>query len=546
MTGITRSYIKSPLLMFIGITIISAFWFQLFSPIPNRWDAIPTYDSVFFIKMAESILPFREFGWIGYHEPCFYPILTALLTLLTGDLYQSAVLISKASVTILPGIIYLFARDLFSEKVGITSALLILFYPHIKAIAGVSQSEALYVSLITLSAYLLWKAWQKQSFPTAAVAGIFFVLSYLTRSEGVITLLFMAFYLVVVSKLQNRPLRKAVATITVVLLVFGALSAPYISHLSRHYGTFTIGTKTSGIYFWVRSKCFNDPDPDRTEWGLSPQGELNVISMRSRDLLAYWGRDIPRSVGVYLKNFSEQIPGLIPNDGGIKHYPQVYPLYLAIPLIIGLILRIRRRESFTAAGFLLSPFLMLFIYPLLTGGWWRYLINMLPFFVILAAVSLESITIQLARWLPSRGQARSVWIVWAALILITSYHVWVVKWKASPQSVVTYGKDKAQVSDEIKKAGAWARKIIPPSATFMAQWTRLPYYLPGRWVAMPEADLDGVLYYARKNRTSYLLIESNDAITVSQLASNRIPGLSYEGTYASSSIDYYCTIMRLY
>jgi hypothetical protein len=63
---------------------------------------------------------------------------------------------------------------------------------------------------------------------------------------------------------------------------------------------------------------------------------------------------------------------------------------------------------------------------------------------------------------------------------------------------------------------------------------------------MPEADLDGVLYYARKNRTSYLLIESNDATIVSQLASNRIPGLSYQGTYASSSIDYYCTIMRLY
>lgn len=546
MTGITKFYIKPTLLKFVIITIISALWFQLFSTVPIRWAATPTFDSVFFIKMAENILQFREFGWIGYHEPCFYPILTALLTLVTGDLYQSAVLISKASVTLLPGIIYLFARDLFSEKIGITSALLILFYPHLKAIAGVSQSEALYVSLITLSAYLLWKAWQKESYPMAVVAGIFFVFSYLTRSEGVITLLFMSCYLVVVSKLQNRPLRKAVAIITVVLLVFGAFSAPYISHLSRHYGNFTIGTKTSGIYFWVRSKCFNDPDPDRTEWGLSPQGELNVISMRSRDLLAYWGRDIPRSIGVYLKNFSEQIPGLIPNDGGIKHYPQVYPLYLAIPLIIGLMLRIRRRESFTAAGFLLSSFLMLFIYPLLTGGWWRYLINMLPFFVILAAVSLESIAQQLAHRLSSRAQTRSVWIVWAALIFITGYHVWIVKWKASPQSVVAYAKDKSQVSEEIKKAGAWAREIIPPFATYMAPWTRLPYYLPGRWVAMPEADLGGILYYARKNRTSYLLIESNDAATVSQLASNSIPGLRYEGTYASSSIDYYCTIMRLY
>lgn len=545
MTSRAQSYKESPLLKFIVITIISALWFQLFSSLPIRWDATPTYDSVFFIKMAESILQFREFGWIGYHEPCLYPIAIALLTLVTGDLYLSAVVISKVSVVLLPGIIYLFARDLFSEKIGIASALLVLFFPHIKAIAGVSQSEAFYVFLITISAYLLWKAWQKESYPLAVLAGISFVLSYLTRSEGFITLLLMAGYLVLASKLRNRPLRKAVAIITVVLLVFGALSAPYVSHLSRHYGAFTIGTKTSGIYFWVRDKCFHDPDPERTEWGLSPQGELNMISMRSRDLLAYWGKDIPRSIGVYLKNFSEQIPGLIPNDGAIKHYPQVFPLYLAIPLIIGLILRYRRRESFTASGYLLSTFLLLFIYPLLTGGWWRYMINMLPFFVILVAVSLESIAQQLVLWLPIRVKTGSVWILWAALALVTTYHVWVVMWQALPQSVVSYGKDKSQVADEIKKAGAWARKIIPPSATFMAPWTRLPYYLPGRWIAMPDADLGGVLYYAGKNRASYLLIESNDVMTVSQLTSAAIPGLVYVGTYASSAIDYYCTIMRL-
>lgn len=525
-------------IMFAAITVLSAFWFGLFSAIARRWDAVPSYDAVFFIKLAENILSFREFGWISYHEPCFYPLVTALLTVVTGDVNVSAVFISKISTVLLPGVVYLFARDLFSERVGIGAALLMLFFPHLKTISGAAQSEALYVLLITCSAAMLWNAWKRQSITAAVCSGILFSVAYLTRSEGVFTMLFLLAFLMIFAREKERVfvmLRIA----GIVLITFMIFCGPYIAYLSSHYGTLTVGTKTSGIYFWVRSKCFQDPDPARAEWGLSPQGELNLISMKSRDLLAYWGRDIPRSISVYMKNFSEQLPGRIPNDGGIKHYPQIYPLYLALPLIAGLVLLYRRGADFKPVGYLLSGFLLMFIYPLLTGGWWRYLINLLPFFLILAAVALDEIAVALWR------DKRVYLLPSAAIFLVTLYHIWIVAWQSVPQQVVNYRSNKDMVSDEVKKAGAWARKIIPADATYMAQWTRLPFYLQGRWIAMPEADLSGVLYYARKNAVDYLFVEAADAASAAQLAGSGIPGLTYIGTYMSQSIGYSCTILRL-
>lgn len=530
--------LKKQYIVFASLTMLSSFWFGLFTVIPLRWDAVPTYDTVFFIKLAENILKFREFGWIGYHEPCFYPLVTALLAFFTGDLYVSAVLISKISTVMLPGVVYLFARDLFSERVGICAALLILFFPHMQAISGTAQSEALYILLITCSAALLWGAWKHTSAPLAVGAGISFAAAYLTRSEGIFVLLFMVAFLMIFVR-SGRRTGIAVKITGIVLLTFAVLCSPYIGHISKHYGTLTIGTKTSDIYFWVRDKCFHDPDPERAEWGLSPKGELNLISMKSRDLLAYWGKDLPRSITVYLKNFSEQIPGRIPNDGGIKHYPQIYPVYLAIPLVAGLLIRFRRRKSFSSAGYLLSVFLLLFIYPLLTGGWWRYLINLLPFFLILAAMSLDEIADAIF------SDKRPLLFLKAAMVLITAYHVWIVAWQPVPQNVVVYKDNKSIIAEEIKKAGAWARQIIPEDATYMAQWTRLPFYLQGRWIAMPETTLDGVLYYARKNAVAYMLIESNDALEVQQLAGSAIPGVVYIGTYASPAGIYYCTILRL-
>lgn len=535
----TTSIKNNHYIVFVLITLLSAYWFGLFSAIPLRWDVVPTYDTVFFIKLAENIYRFGEFGWIAYHEPCFYPLATAALTYVTGDLFVSAVSISKISTALLPGVVYLFARDLFSGRIGIGAALLVLFFPHLQSIAGAGQSEALYVLLITCSAALLWKSRKQASTPLAVCTGILFAAAYLTRSEGIFTMIFLIVFLIRLGKLEGN-LRAAVKTTGVVLITFSILCSPYIIYLSNHYGTPTIGTKTSGIYFWVRSKCFNDPDPERAEWGLSPQGELNIISMKSRDLMAYWGRDIPRSTNVYLKNFSEQLPGRIPNDGAIKHYPQIYPLYLAIPLLAGLIVLYHRHGTSCApTGYLLSGFLLLFIYPLLTGGWWRYLINLLPFFLILATVALDEITVAIF------GDKRSRIILATALVLTTAYHIWIVFWQPVPQTVVSYQQNKSSVSEEIKKAGAWARQIIPENATYMARWTRLPFYLRGRWIALPDADLSEILQYARKNSVGYMLIESNNPATVSELEKLHIPGLGYIGTYQGPSIGYFCTILSL-
>lgn len=527
-------YVPIPLLL-----VIASYWFNLFAPITDRWSAVPTFDSVFFIKLAEQILNLNEFGWLGYHEPFFYSLTTAILTVITGDLYVSAVLISKISVVLLPTVVFLLASTLFNRRIGFAASLLILFFPHIRAIADTSQSEAFSILLVTTSTYLLWLAWRRQNHALALGAGLFFALSYLTRSEGLILFLLLSGSLLLSARLKHDGEHGSWKIILVAMIAFAVISTPYITYLSKHYGTLTVGTKTSAIYFWVRDKCFNDPDPIRSEWGLNSRGELNIISMKSSELLAYWSKDIPRSISVYVKNFSEQMPGKIPNDGAIKHYPQIYPLYLAVPLVAGLVLHYRKRTDHLQASYMLSAFLLLFVYPLLTGGWWRYLINLLPFFLILTAVALDEIATVLLH------TKKSHTVLAAVIALISLYHIWVVAWQFSPKHVVNYQKTKSSFAEETKRAGAWARQIIPANATYMAEWTRLPFYLQGNWIATPRAGLSDVLRYAHHNRVQYMLVESADAVAANNLARAAIPGAVYIATYSSQTINYYCTILRL-
>lgn len=525
-------------IIFAFLSFSAALWFGLFSSIPARFDSIPTFDAVFFIKLADNIFNFKELGWISFHEPLFYSFVTALLNFITDDSYVSAILISKISAVFLPGLVYIFAKDVFSRQIAIIAAILILFFPHIRAVSSSPQSESFYLLLITISSTLLWHAWQNKSFILAISSAIFFSLAYLTRSEAVFTMFFLLVSLNIFNNLKENYLFYAKISATV-LIAFTIIASPYIFYLSQHYGAFTLGTKTSSIYFWVRDKCFHDPDPHRAEWGLSPNGELNLISMKSEELIKYWGKDLKRSASVYFNNLVSEIPGRIPNDGAIKQYPQIYPLYLAIPVLFAIVLIIRKKKFSLEIGYLLAPFLMLFIYPLLTEGWWRYLLNLLPYFLILSAKSIHEIATSVVN---SEKPHIAVAFI---LLIVSTYHIFLVTWQPKEENVKKYMQSKSTVAQEVKKAGKWVRSVIPQDATYMAQWTRLPFYLVGRWVGLPETDFNNLLKYAKRNKVSYLLVESGSMGDVVQLASQNLPGTKYLGSYSATNGGYFCSILKL-
>lgn len=522
----------------ILVLLLLACWKAPFWSMPSA-QAVPTFDAVFFLSMARNIKDFFEFGWLGYHEPFFYSLATACAALLFPDVMAAGAIVSQIGIFLFPLVLYLFALNLYNRQIALAAGLLALFHPHILVVRSVQQSEALFLFLITLSSYCLWKSVQKRSHLISALAGLLFCLSYFTRSEGLLVFLLQAALLLICRK--QLPTR-TVKSVCLSLAIFTIVAAPYIGYLSSHYKTLTLGTKTSSIYFWVREKAFNDPDPDRSEWGLSPAGELNIISMTSRDLLGYWLKDPGKSIPIYLKNLKEELPGFIPNDGAIRHFPQIFPLVLALPLLFGFLTTLFRRECTARELYLAAPLLLLFIYPLLTGGWWRYLLNLLPFFIILSVKGLDT-TVKLL--FSKQGKLTQQIATWLFIISVLCYNHYIIAAKPVTKEIVDYKAAKSTMAEETRKAGEHAMKMLPKGSNFMAQWTRLPYFLDGRWTAMPAGSLEEIIWYARKNKVDYIAFEVQGNQNFIDVSSQSFPFMQLVTSYRNFDMQYFVLFYKI-
>lgn len=545
MLNYLRNRINIPLLLLLLYNIVS-----LFMSAKGDRETLPTFDSVFFISIAYNILHFGDLGWVAYHEPLLYSAAIAMFSFLTDNLLNSAILVSKTSKVLLVIVTFLLGKKIYGNTVGLVSAALVTFMPQIINISVRPESESLFAFLITLSIYLLWLTYKNPTLIRGFFTGVAFSATYLARSEGVLIFIFLMLSLAFIEVKRRTINRKFIISMATVVVVFLISSIPYFIFLKNHYGVWTLGTKTSSIYFWLRNRTFNDPDPVRTEWGLSPKGEINVISMTSRDVINYWLKDPAKGIKIYLHNLKTELPGFIPNDSGTWHYPQVYPVYLAIPLMFGLMIKRRKRVPLDEDIYLMSVFLILVIYPFLTEGWWRYLVNYLPIFMVLAASGLNEINEDIKGYLIEKGVWKRTYgnsLLWIVVLGISSYHLWVMAEGKPPEDKVRYNERKYLFALETKKAGEWAQKRFPPGSNYMAEWTRLPYYLNGRWTAKPEATLDGMIWYAKKNRVDYIVYETSgkgESEEIIRVMGNT-PDLEVADVYESQGQNYGVVFLRL-
>jgi len=531
----------------IAFIILLSLMLQIVSSYVAR-EPIPSFDSVFFLSIARNILEFGEIGWIGYHEPLFYSLVTAVFSFFSDNLLDAGILVSRVSGLMLVAVTYYLAKDIYNKKVAVISALFVALMPHIQTISTSPQSEALYSLLITSSVYLLYLTFKKRTVLSCIVAAVFFTLAYLTRSEGIFVFVFLVCSLILIDFRKMGLKSKFPFYALLIFIVFTVLSFPYFLYLKGHYKTWTLGTKSSAIYFWIRNKSFNDPDPERLEWGLSPEGELNLISMKSKDVINYWLKDPSKSIRIYMKNLKQEIPGFIPNSSGIKQYPQVLPIYFALPLVIGLLIRKLRKASMEGDCYLMSVFLIFFIYPFFTEGWWRYLVNYSPVFMILSASGFNEVNEYLKkRSNTGTSEKRTNMLFFILLTVISAYHIWTLVGKKLPPDMKRYNDRKYELAMESKKAGLWAQKNLPPKSNYMISWSRLAYYLDGKWTAMPETDFTNMLRYAKKNNVDYIVYEglNRQQVIGMKRTMATVPDLKIATVYKSKNLDYNVVFLKL-
>ncbi|MFH1027741.1 MAG: glycosyltransferase family 39 protein [Pseudomonadota bacterium] len=508
-----------------------------------------TSDGHIFLQIARNIRYGIGLGWQGGWVPPFHSMLIAITSMIPGVPHIQA---AAGFVAITMGVLaslatYALAVGVFNRTIAVAAATLVAVFPHFIFMSFSPESEITYTVLQLTSLALILAAVKRSSLLMAALAGAFFSMAYMARSEGFLVMV-MVLGLLCASE-GIRFYRLSIFRLSAVaLVVFFIVAAPYLGFLKKEYGAFVISPKSTYVLIWMQSRIYHDNDKGETGnedlWGLAADGRLKWQKPSGlRDIAAYLMSHPAKSLKVYLHNLSTEIPGRIPNNSGCQHYPQVYPIYLVIPCLF---VAFRRWGELSAQKkvILFSPLLLLLILPVFTDGWWRYLAPYTPLIVIGACAGIFEAAGLFAerRSRPDSRVASGVCLSIVAALSLYYVSLTTVAPKAAVPATVS---DRLIYAEETRKAAETGPRVFGPGRNYMVPWNKMIYYLDGIWTAEPVADYFSQLQYARKNGVEYIVREFFDNVTDDELKAAP-PGISLATVYRSQRINYGVAFYRVH
>lgn len=501
-------------------------------------------DGQTYLQIARNIHFGAGLGWQALWAAPLHSILIAVTAWLpgVGDLQLAAGLVSALMGVLLTAAVYYLAREHFTLGAALLAGLITAVFPHFRWIARSTEPEATYTALLILSLALFSTAVRRTSLPFALVSGSCFSLAYMSRSEGFVVMLFTLGITACVACFQHN--RAAIfKLIAAVLLFFVIVSLPYLLFLKKNYGAWTISPKATYVLIWMQSRVYHDNNKGEADnddlWGLADNGRLKWQQPSSfRDLLAYLMSHPAKSVQVYLHNLSLEIPGRIPNNSGMQHYPQVYPVALVM-LALYAAFRPWGQGAGIRKAILYSPLLILLLLPVYTEGWWKYLVPYAPLFIIGGAAGLMML---IERLIADTTVARRIFAVCALFIVCWYWYAAIPP--RQPAKTSELDKNRSSYSLEAEKAGKWIAATLGPGHNYMVKWSKLIYPLNGLWTAEPVvSDYRRLYNYARQQGAEFLLVEMSASAAAEELAAAP-PGLKFVTMYRSPDIDYGVAVYR--
>jgi 4-amino-4-deoxy-L-arabinose transferase-like glycosyltransferase len=391
---------------------------------------------------------------------------------------------------------------------------------------------------------------------TAGAAGLVLGCASLTRSEGVASFGLLVGAVVVLALLQGqwRQHLAGWASILAVLLAgFLLVTAPYVVALSRHSGQLTLDSK-SRANFLVTARMETGLDYHQAAYGLNAAGEpAGPFLMREQILTQGWPADAPAPsllgrLRHLLRNMRTEVTLLrtelfssllllLAGFGVLAHgwdnvtlrrrgpamlaamaLAFVVPWVLLPAWALGMILLFGDgwtwRRLLPLAYVAVFPLALLPVVALAPGMFTRYLMPLLPFVVILAALGVDRVVEWASGWplLSTSSPRRRV--VWEAALAATI--VGAVLLSLPRHSVAAYQQEQGQAH---RSAGLWLSSYDPsPDKRIMSIFSQVPYYAEGVHVPLPDGTAEQVASYARAQDVQYLVM------TPQRLGSR--PGLS--------------------
>jgi 4-amino-4-deoxy-L-arabinose transferase-like glycosyltransferase len=212
----------------------------------------------------------RTYSLIAYHlinEHCFclaahvatasrapfWPWLIAGIYILTGqdNLHARLFLCFTGASTCT--IVYLWAKDIFSRRIGIITGVIAALYPGLFIWDGWLYTESLYTFLLLTFAYCLYRLQYTARLRWAVVSGLALAAAGLTRPNGLLYLGLLFVWAVLVLRAKLLPWRTVARAVLIVTLLGLGLVAPWTVRNYRISHTFIPvatggGTVLAGAY----------------------------------------------------------------------------------------------------------------------------------------------------------------------------------------------------------------------------------------------------------------------------------------------------------
>ncbi len=177
--------------------------------------------------------------------PPLFPFLIAGVSLITGDAEIAGRILNVLSGALLVYPVYLVARRMFDEAIGLGAAGLIAVHPYLVQLSTTVFCEATYLTLLLTALYSAMSAVDKPTWRRLTVSGGLYGFAYLVRPEAFIFMLVgMAFILLGQVLLSHGNLRAVMRRVLVMPICFFVVASPYIGWLSLQTGKLRMESKS--------------------------------------------------------------------------------------------------------------------------------------------------------------------------------------------------------------------------------------------------------------------------------------------------------------
>ena len=426
-------------------------------------------DGVFYASVAEHVARGGRLvdlsGQPHTFYPPGYPVLVAPVYLLLGDSHRAGQAVSLVAGLALVWLASVVGRRLAGERAGLVAAALAALYPPFVHSSVSVMTEATFGALLCLLILAEIGLAERPGVGGSALAGALVGALYLIRPEGLLLAAGPA-WLVGGWLARREPPARVGRRAAAFGLALAALVLPYVLYLHAVTGAWLLSGKGVALRAAETRAVFESIafGPPRARPWQGVRAEALALAER------------------YLRNLFVQ-------EGVMAQALSLLAVGLAA---VGLAAGTRWRGRLAVEGVAVCGLAPLLLYPAfeVVERWTE------PYMVIVFLYAARGVLCVAARAAPATRAPLAAWGLVGLLAL---------RW--GPQLAIPLRYTPAFELVEQRDAGRWIRGRGEARASVMSRVPEIAYYARARWVALPYADISGVVAAARGAGVTFLVLD---------------------------------------